>query len=159
MGLIHLVPDATLDAFGLQGFVHGLHAGITPVALTIEWGAEMKGPGVVGGGGLHPPRDTGLIQGAFTEEADTDVNAVEVGATAIIWRCVGGRLACLNCARNSCCQHWELIFGHRNSSPAVHRQAGSLVGGGYSLYVEVACITSVRSSGDEDAQIFVFNSG
>lgn len=32
-GLVHLVPDAAIDAVGLEGFVPGLHACITPVAL------------------------------------------------------------------------------------------------------------------------------
>lgn len=90
--LIHLVPDAALDAFGLQGFVHGLHTGIAPVTLAIEWSTEMKCPGVIGGGSLHPAHNAGFVQGAFTEEADTDVNAIEVGATAVIWRSVGGGL-------------------------------------------------------------------
>lgn len=49
-GLIHLVPDAAIDAFGLQRFVHGLHAGVAPVALAIERRAEVKGSGVVGAG-------------------------------------------------------------------------------------------------------------
>ena len=43
MGLISLVPDSAVDAFGFQGFVHGLHAGVAPVALAIERRAEVKG--------------------------------------------------------------------------------------------------------------------
>ena len=47
MGLISLVPDSAVDAFGFQGFVHGLHAGVAPVALAIERRAEVKGSSVV----------------------------------------------------------------------------------------------------------------
>ena len=49
-GLIHLVPDAAIDAFGLQRFVHGLHPGIAPVTLPIKRRAEVKGSGVVSAG-------------------------------------------------------------------------------------------------------------
>ncbi|AJO79424.1 hypothetical protein TO66_19945 [Pseudomonas sp. MRSN 12121] len=105
-GLINLIPDAAIDAVGLEGLVHGLYTGVAPVALAGKWRTEVKRSSVVSAGRLHPTFNASSFQCFFTQKPNAHIDAVKVGAAAVIW---SGRRCCLSGINGAsdCCRQFR----------------------------------------------------